>query len=395
MAVTVTQGTISTYGIDGTSGVQPAEQVVDMRNEFAELDPDDSQFVTLLTKLGNRQAVSQKINWLEDSLRPRLLTLAASATSAATTITLTSGYYAYVAPDDMIRNLTTGEMMYVSAVSANDVVTVTRAVGGVAAASSASTAQLKIVGSAYKQGASFGTSRVVQRVAGYNYTEIQRDPFSFTGTETAIEEYGGRNPMKEQVKQLIEHKKSIEGTLFWGARSFDTTNKRGTCGGAYEFISTNTNKSVGTLDKSTFDTNVMTALQHGNLNSKAFFVAPIVNKAMSGFLRDNWVRATPSETKWGVHVDAWVSGAYGVPIPIFIKRSWGIYSTSNVNGPGGAAFLLDMDYIRYAPLRDRDTQLLLKRQSPGDDVDSREYLTEFSLEFMQESCHAFWSGITA
>lgn len=152
---------------------------------------------------------------------------------------------------------------------------------------------------------------------------------------------------------------------------------------------------MGTLDKSTFDTNVMTACQHGNLNSKALFVAPIVNKAMSGFLRDNWVRSTPDETRWGVHVDAWISGAYGTNIPVFVKRSWGTYSTSNPKGPGGSAFLIDMDYVRYAPMRDRDTQLLLKRQSPGDDVDSREYLTEFSFEFMQESVHAFWSGITA
>lgn len=200
--------------------------------------------------------------------------------------------------------------------------------------------------------------------------------------------------MKESVKKLVEHKQGIENTLFWGARSFDTSNKRGTCGGLYEFISSNTNKSVGTLDKSTFDTQISTALQHGNLNSKALFVAPIVAKAMSGFLRDNWVRATPDETKWGVHVDTWISGAYGTPIPVFIKRYWGNFSTSGANGPGGAAFLVDMDYVAYAPLRDRDTQLLTKRQAPGDDLDSREYLTEHSFQCMQESCHAYWSGIT-
>lgn len=331
---------------------------------------------------------------LEDQLRPRLITLSASATSAATTINVTAGQGLYLAADDTLRDLYTGEMMLVTGVT-TDAIGVTRAIGAVAAVSAASTEQFMIVGSAYKQGASYGTSRIVKRVLGYNYTQINRDPFSFTGTETAIEEYGGRNPMKEQVKKLIEHKQSIEQTLFWGARAFDTTNKRGQCGGAYEFISTNTNKNVGTLDKSTFDTNIMTALLHGNMNSKALFVAPIVNKAMSGFLRDNWVRATPDETKWGVHVDAWVSGAYGTVIPVFVKRQWGNYTTSNSNGPGGSAFLLDMDYVRYAPLRDRDTQLLLKRQAPGDDLDSREYLTEFSLEFMQESCHAFWSGITA
>ena len=116
---------------------------------------------------------------------------------------------------------------------------------------------------------------------------------------------------------------------------------------------------------------------------------------MSGFLRDNWVRATPDESRWGVHVDAWVSGSYGVAIPVFVKRYWNSLGTSAAKSPGAAAFLIDMDYVRYAPLRDRDTQLLLKRQNPGDDLDSREYLTEFSLEFAQESAHAAWFGITA
>ena len=388
MAATVLKGSITTA--DPVSD----EQVVDMRNEFYELDPDDSQFTTLLVKLGTRQAVREKIEWLEDQLRPRLITLSASAASADSSINVTAGQGTYLAVDDTLRNLTTGELMRVNGIT-TDAIGVDRGIGGVAAASSASTAQLLLVGSAYKQGASYGTSRIVKRVLGYNYTQIQRDPFSFTGTETSIEEYGGRNPMKEQVKKLIEHKQSIEQTLFWGARNFDSTNKRGFAGGAYEFISSNVNKSVGTLDKTTFDTNITTALQHGNLNAKALFVAPIVAKAMSGFLRDNWVRATPDESRWGVHVDAWISGAYGTEIPVFVKRYWNNFSTSGANGPGGAAFLLDMDYVRYAPLRDRDTQLLLKRQNPGDDLDSREYLTEHSFEFMQESCHALWTGVTA
>ena len=387
MAATVLKGNIT------TADPVADEQVVDMRNEFYELDPDDSQFTTLLVKLGTRAAVREKIEWLEDQLRPRLLTLSASAASTDTSINVTAGQGTYIAVDDTIRNLTTGELMHVSGIT-TDAIGVDRGIGGVAAASSASTAQLFLIGAAYKQGASYGTSRIVKRVLGFNYTQIQRDPFSFTGTETSIEEYGGRNPMKEQVKKLVEHKQSIEQSCFWGARNFDSSNKRGYSGGAYEFIASNVNKSVGTLDKSTFDGQISTALQHGNMNSKALFVAPIVGKAMSGFLRDNWVRATPDESRWGVHVDAWISGAYGTSIPVFIKRYWNNFSTGGANGPGGAAFLLDMDYIRYAPLRDRDTQLLLKRQNPGDDLDSREHLTEFSLEFAQEACHALWTGIT-
>lgn len=58
MAVTVLKGSVT------TADPLPDEQVVDMKNEFAELDPDDSQFVTLLTKLGTRNAVREKIEYL-------------------------------------------------------------------------------------------------------------------------------------------------------------------------------------------------------------------------------------------------------------------------------------------------------------------------------------------
>src|SRR5690348_150880 len=106
---TVLQGSITTA--DPLSD----EQVVDMKNEFAELDPDDSQFTTLLVKLGTRQAVREKIEWLEDQLRPRLSALAASATSSATSITVTGGDGNTVfAADDIVRNLVSGELMHVT-----------------------------------------------------------------------------------------------------------------------------------------------------------------------------------------------------------------------------------------------------------------------------------------
>src|SRR5690242_15313461 len=158
---TVLQGSITTA--DPLSD----EQVVDMKNEFAELDPDDSQFTTLLVKLGTRQAVREKIEWLEDQLRPRLSALAASATSAATSITVTSGQGVYFAADDIVRNLASGELMHVTNV-ATDTLTVERNIGTHSTtASTGASDHLLIVGSAYKQGASYGTSRIVKRVLGY------------------------------------------------------------------------------------------------------------------------------------------------------------------------------------------------------------------------------------
>lgn len=160
MAVTVLKGSITTA--DPLSD----EQVVDMRNEFYELDPDDSQFTTLLVKLGTRAAVREKIEWLEDQLRPRLLASSATAASGATSIALASGQGAYVAVDDVIRDLATGEMMHVTAIS-TDTLTVERGIGAVSAQAVGSADNLFLIAAAYKQGASYGTSRIVKRVLGY------------------------------------------------------------------------------------------------------------------------------------------------------------------------------------------------------------------------------------
>jgi len=160
---TVLQGTIT------TADPVADEQVVDMANEFAELDPDDSQFTTLLVKLGTRQAVREKISWLEDELRPRISALAASAASSVTALTVTGGQgNTYFAADDIVRNLVSGELMHVTGTAASSI-TVERNIGthSTTANTGASDA-LFIVGSAYKQGASYGTSRVVKRVLGYN-----------------------------------------------------------------------------------------------------------------------------------------------------------------------------------------------------------------------------------
>lgn len=167
MSVSILTGSVT------TADPLPDEQVVDMRNEFAELDPDDSQFTTLLTKLGTRQAVREKIEWLEDQLRPRLSALSASATSAATSINVTAGQGKYFAVDDTVRNLATGELMHVTGVT-TDALGVDRGIGATAAAATGATDSLYIVGSAYKQGASYGTSRIVKRVLGFMLSPLDQ-----------------------------------------------------------------------------------------------------------------------------------------------------------------------------------------------------------------------------
>lgn len=133
------------------------------------LETEMTQFYTALSKTASKPANSSKVEWLEDRLFPRKSSLAASATSAAGTITVATGEGAYFNVNDFVRNEITGEGMAVTGVS-TDTVGVTRGVGGVAAASSASGAELVITGNASLQGATLPAPKVLKRTTVFNYS---------------------------------------------------------------------------------------------------------------------------------------------------------------------------------------------------------------------------------
>lgn len=387
---TILQGTVD------TEDILADERVVDMSERMYKLQPDATQFYTMLNKIGSKEATREKINWLEDEYMPRVSALAASATSAATTVDVTTGEGKLFRAHDIVRNMETGEGYLVTSVS-TDTLTITRTWGGVAAASSTSAGKLMIVGNAHPQMAGSATPHVVKRVLGYNYTGIQRDPFSFSGTQTAIELYGGREPGKELRKKAVEHKRAIESTLFWGARDIDTSASPGprhSAGGAVEYISTYVTNASGALTPAEFDDFLRAPLAFGNPRSKVFFCAPLVASVLSQMLRGVWQPNTVGDKKFGAHVEAFISGAYGYQIPIIVKREWADLDATGTNY-GTWGFLIDMDYVRLRPLRDRNTQVRRNIQEPSADGETHEYRTEFSLEFAWEKTHAILKGVTS
>lgn len=379
-------------GMVDTNTILVDEKIVDMDNVVGMLDPQTSQFTTMLMKVAQKAARNNKVEWIEDQLFPRLASVASGGyLVGATTINVTAGQGQYFRPGAFVRNARTGEGFVVTSVS-TDALTVTRGIGSVAAAAGNAGDQLLIVGNAAMQGAGLGTMKVAKRVMNFNYTQIQRDPYGFTNTLIATDLYTGGEPDYERKKKLIEHKRALEYTLFWGARFLDTSGADpvGYSGGVVEFISTNIHNVGGAMTKSALDGFLQTDLQHGSEN-KVFFVSPTAAVSLSGFLRDNWVRVDQKTTLWGAKVDALISGAYGFQIPVVVKRDWNDFSTAN-GQYGGWAFLIDMDYVKYRP--QRTTRLLRNRQNNDVDGYEEEYLTEACLEFQQEPVHSYYTGWT-
>lgn len=386
-----------TTGMIDTGDVLSNEKVVDMSEKIHRLQPDRTIFTTILMKLSQKPATREVIDWLEEQYRPRVSSMAASATSAATAITVTSGDGNTVfAVDDVIRNCETGEAYLVTSVSANSA-GITRSWGDTAAASSSSAAELLIVGNAYSQGASSGTARYQVRVRGYNYVQEIRDPLFFSTMQTAIELYGGQEPGKELVRKAVEHKRSIESTLFWGARDFDASGSpgpKGSCGGLVEYISTNVTNASGSLTPAEFDTFLEGPLSYGT-DQKAFFCAPRVAAALSQMLRGVWNPATVSDEKFGAKVSAYIDSAFGMHLPVYVKKEWADFSKTGTNY-GTWGFLVDLGQTRLRPLRGHGVGKLRRNiQEPSATAVVHEYYSPISLEVGQEKSHGILKGVTS
>jgi hypothetical protein len=360
-----------------------------MHDPIRMLDPDVSQFSTMLSdpRLPSEKAASYIVEWLEDRLMPRVLSLGASAASGDTAFTTGTNEGLYAKTGDIIRIPQTGEAVRVTSVTAS-ALTVVRAVGSVSAASAASGAlgggTLLIVGGSNKQGGSLPTRLITQQTRAYNYTQITRNSYGFTRTAQQSNWYGGTTLLEwEREKKASEHKADIENTLFWGARSYTATSgPQSTAGGLFEYISTNKTNAAGTWAKASAQTFFTTGLQYGSQN-KVFFCAPLVAQVLSAYLADNWVRADVGTTLFGAHINSFISGAYGTDIPVIVKRQWGSQgtATSGQYNPPGVGFLVDLESVALAPMQ---TSVRL----------SEEYLAEYSFICRQESHHSLVYGVT-
>jgi len=377
-------------GVVDDADILSNQRVVDMSPTIAQLEPDEAPLTTMLQKVGKRAAFSQKVEWLSDELVPRLTTLSASAASDLTAIAVATGTGTYFRPGDVVRIATTGENCSVSAVSANTVY-VTRALGGVTALSAASGVDLIKVGNAAAEGATLGTLIQTKKVANYNYAQIQRDPWGFTNTLVASKLYGGPEPANEAKKKLIEHKRQLENSLFWGVRDLNTSGSTpiGYVGGIFQYVTSNITSVGGNLTESVMETFLRTAFRYGSQN-KVMFVSPLVASAMSSFAQGKLALASVDTNKYGVSLGQYQS-ASGAVIQIMIKRDWLDFQASG-NQYGGIGVVVDMDDVKMRPLR--DTVLKPDRQANDEDSVKQEYLTEWSFEIGQEKKHAIIRGIT-
>ena len=388
MSVTVVSGVVS----DDVSTLLQARRVVDMDPVIKQLEPDDAPFTVMLSQVSSRPAKSQKVEWLSDQLVPRLTTLnnGGNVSSGATTCVVATGTGAYFRANDVLR-MSNGENVKVTSV-ATDTLTIVRSIGSVVASTITDLTDVIKIGNASAEGATLGDIRMTQQVANYNYCQIQRDPLGFTNTLIQSDLYGGNEPQYEAKKKMMEHRRQIENTLFFGQRDLATgASPTGYCGGLADFISSNITTVGGNLTESGFATFLRSAFRYGSRN-KVLFASPLIVSALSSFAQSKLAPndSGPGVKDYGVSLQTY-RGANGASVKIVEKRDWSDFSTAS-NQVGSWGVLVDMEDVMMRPLR--KTVLLPDRQAPDEDSIKQEYLTEYSMQVGTEQNHAILRGVT-
>lgn len=333
--------------------------------------------------------------WLEDRMGGRYAKVSGTySASGGVTITVTgagtSSAYNFTV-GDVIINQRTGERMEVATVASATTITIGsggRSVGATAAAAGADGDGLYIIGNANEEGATTRNVNSTRSATESNYTQIFKTTFAVTGTEDALNLYGGKDLSYQRTKKGIEHARDIERAFIFGEKGATTgTNghpKRYT-GGVLEFIESGSayvQDQGGVITAPDLEIFLREGFTYGS-NSKVLMASGNIISAINEMARGQ-ITMRPRETSYGMNISQWESahGMINIVKHPFLVNDW-----------SGYAFLLDLDAFRYRYVPGRDTSLNMGIQANGTDGVVDEFLTEAGLERKNAPTCALLKGV--
>jgi hypothetical protein len=338
-----------------------------------------------------RKATQYQVNWIEKEPYPRKVTVNGAQTAGDVSVEVAVGQGTRVAANYVLMNLRTREHVLVSSIS-TDTLTVVRGIGGGAAAMLDGD-ELVFTRAVFEDGADVGTMKGTQETNNYNYCEIIRRPYGFTGRQQNTDLYGGKDPVTERKAQGIEHMKDIEYAMLFGKRHSrtGTGGRLQTFMGGLEFFITSNVYDLNNTEPTfrSFNEWLEVAMQYGEggkrfgSGTKYFFCSDRWLTIIDGWKEDK-LEMRVLDDKLDIEV-AELKTSHGrviiVPEPILSDDH------------AGYGFLLDLNHLRYTYHQGRDTKIYENRQGNGVDAYEEEYLTDVCLEVQLEGAHGLVKGL--
>lgn len=382
--------------------------IVDAVDKVFLLEPNKHPLVTLLTNVGRvwdgqawkgsgimkAPTGNPEFKWFEDVYGGRYARVAAAYNSGATSIDVTgagsSSAYIFTV-GDQVKNARTGEVVVVTAITDADTIAVTRAFGTTAAAAGVAGDGLFLIGNVNEENAGVRNVNTTRSTPQTNYTQIFKTTIAVSNTEKEADLYGGKDLPYLRAKMGTQHALDIERAFWFGQKKYDTTGTQGkprrATGGVLEFIEAGNSyvqNQGGPLTAPDLNTFLREGFTYGN-TTKFLFAGGLVLQAINEIARGQ-ILTKVGDTTYGVKISEWMT-AFGtiniVHNPLFVEE----YASY--------AFLLDMECFRYRFMNNRDTKLETNVQTPGQDGEVDQYITEAGLERKQSPRQALLKGVTS
>jgi hypothetical protein len=384
-------------GLRGIRAILEGRQVPDMASFIACLEPESYPFTQFLNALDLVVSCHNPIvRWMEEELDPRVDTLTANETAAS--LVLNVAHPEYFTVDDVVHHPVNGENMVVNTVNlAANTINVTRSIGITPAAAMVTGDILRIIGGSRAEGDVSRGINATLEVEQLNYCQIQRTSLGATNTQMATKLYDGSDLENQAGKKMITHLKDIEQTLLFGQRGINTailaldgsTQYKRYCGGILEFIRTNRMNIGGILTESDFDAFCRMGFRYSK-SRKILLAAPTIMQAINNFAKDKLV-TIPEDERYGLALREYRSPFGDVVLANHWLLSGDVY--------GGYAILIDPDNCILRSLRGGDGKNRFAkrvRNIQANDQDARkdEFITEYTLQIIQEKTMALLTGVT-
>jgi len=360
---------------------------LNVADRILELQPSETPFLVIGDKTSSGTAKSLEETWYDDDLAPWWTEAGSDGLAGDTTITVNDG--SIVKPKDLIKNTTTGEVMFVTDVSGN-VLTVERAYGdetdsgGTAAAAITTGDNFMRMGNAMEENSLAPEARATQPNKFYNYVQVFRTPFSGSledinePKETTEDE---RTRLRR--RKAIEHKLDLERAYVFGERNEHISDKRRTLGGLFQFLTNQYDTIGGNLTESLFEETLEDAFKYGS-KEKILITSPRVGSVINKFAKDN-VQTRSGETYYGLRIAEYISfhGTLYVATSHMFERDY-----------QGMGAILDMENIDIMPYGGYSTTLRENLQETDRLGWKDEYLTMATLRVRLNKTHRVMDGIT-
>lgn len=358
----------------------------------------------MTSMLKDGQAKATTHGYFTKTMEFSRITMAAAGLSTDTTLTVTDTQG--IVAGMIVHNATTGENIRIISVVSATSVTVTRAVGRIAAAAIASGAVLVVVGNAHEEGSPRPTARSIQAVYASNFTQIFRNAWALTDTARASYAEQGYSNIAESKQDCMNfHATDIESALFWGQAHMSVYNgqplhtTQGIIDAIRQYAPENVHVAGATTSYDDLRDYTNTAFQNqtslGESRTRAVFCDSLAMDVLVGIGEEYGERtATQSETSYGMVFTSFRT-RHGVmnliEHPLF----------NGLNVQPGIAVGVDLPGIRMAYLGDRKQKAenygVGGSNSMGDGVDAQggSLTTEFALEMVNPPANFVITGLTA